>query len=190
MRRTINLPQTTLEYDEAFLTAAEADALFAYLRGTVAWKQEIGRGRPFPRRVGWYADVGIDYRYSGIEHRGDGWPERLLTLKHSIEEAAGSTFNSVLLNLYRNGRDSMGYHSDNEPELGPDPIVASLSLGAERNFALKHVETGERINLLLTHGSLLMMGPGCQIHYRHMVPKTAKPVSERINLTFRRVYPS
>ncbi|MFO0864285.1 MAG: alpha-ketoglutarate-dependent dioxygenase AlkB [Gemmataceae bacterium] len=187
MRRTIELTQTTLHYDEAFLSSAAADALFAHLRESVDWKQEFSRGRPFPRRVGWYADAGLIYRYSGIEHRGEGWPESLVALKRRIEEASNETFNSVLLNLYRDGRDSMGYHSDNEPELGPDPIIASLSLGAERNFALKHLETGERTNLPLTHGSLLVMGTGCQIHWRHMVPKTARPVGERINLTFRRI---
>ena len=190
MPRTIELTETTLHYDDAFLTPTDADALFVHLRETVDWKQEFSRGRPFPRRVGWYADPGVVYRYSGIEHRGEGWPDTLLTLKRRIDEAASETFNSVLLNLYRDGRDSMGYHSDNEPELGPDPIIASLSLGAERNFALKHVHSGERRNLPLTHGSLLVMGRGCQIHWRHMVPETTKPVSERINLTFRRIIPS
>src|SRR4051794_36430422 len=124
MRRTIDLPQTTLEHDEAFLDSAEADALFTHLRETVDWKQETSRGRPFPRRIGWYADAGVVYRYSGIEHRGQGWTDELLALKRRIEGAASASFNSVLLNLYRDGRDSMGYHSDNEPELGLDPIVA------------------------------------------------------------------
>src|ERR1700730_15787415 len=120
----------TLYHDEAFLGAKEADALFAVLRSTTDWKQEAGRGRPFPRLTAWYAAPGLVYRYSGVTHHGTGWTPVLLGIKERIEQVAEAHFNSLLLNLYQDGHDSIGFHTDAEPELGVNPVVASVSLGS------------------------------------------------------------
>jgi alkylated DNA repair dioxygenase AlkB len=176
-----------LLYDAAFFPKAEADSLFAHLRTNIRWGQEIGRGRPFPRLTAFVADAGLEYRYSGVVHRGDGWPTELLAVKQRIETASGADFNSLLLNLYRDGRDSIGFHADDEPELGTNPVVASISLGAVRKFVMKHVKMRETRSLQLVHGSLLVMAGTCQHHWLHGVPKTAEVVGERINLTFRKL---
>jgi alkylated DNA repair dioxygenase AlkB len=175
----------SLLYDAAFYNTNEADALFRNLREGMTWKQEVGRGRPFPRLTAWAADPGLVYRYSGVEHVGEGWPPTLLDIKRRVEEVSGAKFNSLLLNLYRDGRDSIGFHTDAEPELGTNPVVASLSFGAVREFVLKHIETKEKKTYHLAHGSLLVMGGTCQHHWMHGVPKTEEDVGERINLTFR-----
>lgn len=151
-----------LNYDPAFFPPDEADVLFAFLRSEIAWQQEIGRGRPFPRLTAWYADTGLLYRYSGVTHRGTGWLPELEKIKRRVEAAAETPFNSLLLNLYRHGRDSIGLHADDEPELGPNPVVASVSLGAVRQFDLKHKKTREKQTFRLAHGSLLVMGGTCQ----------------------------
>src|SRR5262249_33301040 len=115
------------------------------------------------------------------------WPEYLVDIRRRIEEAAGAPFNSLLLNYYRHGSDSIGYHSDDEKELGHNPIVPSLSLGATRQFILRHTRTKERLTFDLTHGSLLIMAGTTQHHWKHTVPKTKRPVGKRINLTFRNI---
>jgi alkylated DNA repair dioxygenase AlkB len=177
----------TLVYDAAFLGCDEADALFDTLRRDTAWKQEVGRGRPFPRLTAWYADDGLIYRYSGVTHIGGGWTPTLSEIKERIEKAAATDFNSVLLNRYRSGRDSIGMHADDEPELGVNPVVASVSLGGVRSFVLKHRASGDKRSIELAHGSLLVMGGTCQHHWVHGIPKTEAAVGERINLTFRKV---
>lgn len=175
-----------LLYWPHFLDPAEADELFAALRDRTAWTQEVAAfGRPFPRLTAYYADAGVHYRYSGVEHPAAAWPDWLLPIRRRVEQAAGAACNSVLLNYYRDGRDSIGYHADDEPELGVDPVVPSLSLGATRRFLLRHHRTGERRTFDLTHGSLLVMAGTLQHHYRHAVPKTNRPVGPRVNLTFR-----
>ncbi len=177
----------TLYYDETFFPRAEADALFERLRRDVPWRQEAGRGRPFPRLTAWFADPGLSYSYSGVTHHAQPWTPDLADVRRRVEAASGAAFNSLLLNLYRGGRDSIGFHADDEPELGPNPVVASVSLGAVRRFVLKHRRTRETIELPLAPGSLLVMGGTCQHHWLHGVPKTAAPVGERINLTFRKI---
>jgi alkylated DNA repair dioxygenase AlkB len=178
-----------LLYHPHFLDQHEADDLFAVLKARTPWKQEIASfGRPFPRLTAYHADPGVSYTYSGVTHPSSPWPDYLLDLRRRIEETAGAPFNSLLLNDYRSGDDSIGYHSDAEPELGPNPIVPSLSLGATRQFVLRHVHTSERLTFDLTHGSLLVMAGTTQHHWRHAVPKTKKPVGERINLTFRNIH--
>jgi alkylated DNA repair dioxygenase AlkB len=179
-----------LLYDEAFFPLAEADALFAWIRANFAWQQEMSRGRPFPRLTAFVADAGLEYRYSGVTHRGGGWPAVLLDVKSRVEAAAQAEFNSLLLNLYRNGRDSIGFHADDEPELGRNPVVVSVSLGAVRKFILKRPELKEKRTFELAHGSLLVMAGTCQHFWRHAVPKTSLKVGERINLTFRRILAS
>ena len=177
-----------LLYHECFLDSQEADDLFAELKSLTPWKQETASfGRPFPRLTAYHADPGVSYTYSGVTHPASDWPDYLVAVRRRIEEAAGAPFNSLLLNYYREGKDSIGYHTDAEPVLGLNPIVPSLSLGASRSFVLQHMVTRERIAYELMHGSLLVMAGTTQHHWRHAVPKTKKPVGERINLTFRNI---
>jgi alkylated DNA repair dioxygenase AlkB len=176
-----------LLYDAAFFPPAQADALFAWLRANIPWRQESVHGRPLPRLNAWFSDSGLQYSYSGVSHSGAGWLPQLAEIKRRVEEAAGAAFNSLLLNLYRDGRDSIGFHTDAEPELGPDPVVATLSFGSERTFVLKHKVTKETITYRLGPGSLLVMGGTSQHHWLHAVPKTDAAVGERISLTFRRI---
>ena len=177
-----------LLYHAHFLTPDEANALFADLKHNTPWKQEISSfGRPFPRLTAYHADPGVMYRYSGVEHQASPWPDYLVPVRRRVEEAAQAPFNSLLLNYYRDGSDSIGYHSDDEAELGLNPIVPSVSLGGTRRFVLRHVRTREKLTFELTHGSLLLMAGTTQHHWRHGVPKTARPVGERINLTFRNI---
>ena len=131
------------------------------------------------------------YRYSGARFEPRPWPDALLLVRARLCEALQVDFNSVLANRYRDGRDAMGWHADNEPELGPQPVIASLSLGATRRFVLKHRgDPSRKLALDLPHGSLLVMSGATQRNYRHALPRTARPVGERINLTFRRINPT
>jgi|SRR5262245_14728255 len=189
LQRMPILDRGLLLYDPAFIPPAEADALFAHLRDSVPWKQEGTHGRKFPRLTAWYADPGRTYRYSGVTHIPLPWTPALLAVKVRAEAAAGSNWDSLLLNFYRDGNDSIGFHADDEPELGTNPVIGSISLGAERRFVLKHPASGEMLEFMLPHGSLLVMGGTSQHHWKHGVPKTKKPVGPRINLTLRRIIP-
>src|SRR6185436_13584015 len=122
------------------------------------WRQFRNQLWAFPRLTAFVADAGVVYRYSGVEHAGDGWPPTLLDVRRRVEQCSAAMFNGVLLNLYRDGNDSMGRHADAERELGPNPVVASLSLGAVRSFVLRHKTSKEKRALDLAHGSLLVMG--------------------------------
>jgi len=177
----------TLDYVAMFYEPARADALFTTLRSETPWRQERSRFGPFPRLTAWYADAGLTYTYSGVTHEAIPWTDTLVRIRRDVEKAAGASFNSLLLNLYRDGQDSIGYHADDEPELGNNPIIASISLGAVRHFVLKHRASGEKRTFDLAHGSLLVMGGTCQHHWVHCVPKTKAVVGERINLTFRNI---
>jgi alkylated DNA repair dioxygenase AlkB len=169
------------------LGAADADRLLEELMAAIAWRQEIatvmGRRVPIPRLTAWHGEAG--YVYSGIRMTPMPWNPPLLELKAVAEACAGQAFNSVLLNLYRDGRDSVSWHADNEPGLGRDPVIASISLGATRRFQMKHRGSSQRLSLDLPHGSCLVMAGATQHHWLHQVPKTACPVAPRINLTFR-----
>src|SRR5690242_3282721 len=132
-------------YHERFFTPEEADELFGEVKAVTPWKQEqTNWGNALPRLTAWYADPGLTYRYSGVTHHAEPWTEALSVVRKRVEAAAGAPFNSLLLNYYRDGGDSIGYHSDAEPELGPNPVVPSVSLGATRTFFLRHERTGER----------------------------------------------
>lgn len=177
----------TLTYLADFYAKADADALFARLHDETPWKQERSRMGPFPRLTAWYADPGLTYSYSGVTHDALPWTEALAGIRRRVDDAAGTLFNSVLLNLYRDGKDSIGYHADDEPELGVNPVVASISLGGVRQFVLKHIKSGEKLTYDLAHGSLLIMGGTSQHHWMHGVPKTKATAEPRINLTFRNI---
>ena len=169
-----------------------ADAAFVALRERVGWRQDylrmFGRLIAVPRLESWVADEGLDYTYSGIHHDPDPWSEELLMLRNLVSEHAGATFNSVLCNLYRDGNDGVDWHADDESEFGPMPVIGSLSLGATRRFDLRRADDhAEKIELDLHHGDLVIMRGMTQALWKHRVPKTKKPVGERINLTFRSV---
>lgn len=185
------LTDATLWWQPVFLDAPEAIRLFDALRQGLCWRQQairlFGRSCPQPRLSAWYGDDGASYRYSGLLLQPLPWPPALLAVRQQLETGLATSFNSVLANLYRDGRDSMGWHSDDEPELGPEPIIASLSLGATRRFQLRHKRQAERYSLDLIDGSLLVMAGETQRYWRHQVPKTRHPVGERINLTFRMI---
>lgn len=182
-----------LYYFPDFLPPGETQAWFARLRAELDWQQEVatvvGRRLPLPRLVCWHGDPGAVYRYSGLTHYPKPWTDGLFILKQAVEAACGQGFNSVLGNLYRDGQDSMGWHSDQESVLGRNPVIASLSLGAARLFKLRHNKTGAGVDLILADGSLLLMGGALQHHWRHCLPKTRQPVAARINLTFRAILP-
>lgn len=177
-----------------FLPRTSADELFRILVENVAWQQGsvrfFGREVREPRLTLWFSEA--EYSYSGRTLPPRAWPPELLPVRTRVELAAGAALNSVLLNRYRNGDDSMGLHSDDEPELGPNPVVASLSLGETRRFVLKPKRERDgcaELKLDLEHGSLLVMGGTCQHTHRHAVPKQRHVRGERINLTFRNVAP-
>jgi alkylated DNA repair dioxygenase AlkB len=186
-------PTSLLPYDGIVwlcadaLGEADASRLFEELMALTTWRQEIarvmGRHLPIPRLTAWHGAAG--YVYSGIEMTPAPWNAALLELKAVAEACADHAFNSVLLNLYRDGRDSVSWHADNEPGLGRDPVIASVSLGAARRFQMKHRRREARIALDLPPGSCLVMAGATQHHWLHQVPKTSRPVGPRINLTFR-----
>lgn len=187
---SIPVRDARLDFDPRWLTAMDADALFARLRADIAWATHrirlFGREVDSPRLSCWIGDPGTAYTYSGTRFEPHPWPAALLALRERLQHDVGVPFNSVLANLYRGGRDSMGWHSDDERELGVEPVIASLSLGAARRFVLRHRrDPDSKLALDLPHGSLLLMGGQTQSHWRHALPRTAKPVGERINLTFR-----
>ena len=178
---------------EDFLDATSADRYFTQLRDQIEWHQPLvrvyGKWHPTPRLTAWYGDPDAVYSYSGLTHSPNAWISPLTDLKLQIEEEVGSDFNSVLLNIYRTGKDSMGRHSDDEPELGPHPVIASLSLGGPRRFVFKHRfdQSIPSVSITLGHGALLVMSGSTQDFWWHSLPKTRKEVSPRINLTFRRI---
>jgi len=183
----INLPNARLYYAANFLTTTEADRALITLLSELDWQQEeihmFGKQVLQPRLQAWHGDK--PYTYSGLSMTPQPWSSTLMDLKHRCEDVAHHSFNSVLANLYRDGQDSMGWHQDNEPELGKNPVIASLSLGETRRFVLRHRETKQKYQIELGHGSLLIMAGETQHYWQHAVPKTAKPRNERINLTFR-----
>lgn len=183
------LPGAELRIEPAWLAPAEADALLAALVDEVPWSQHrvrlFGRELPAPRLSAWIGDPGAAYTYSRVRHEPLPWTPQLAALRARLETGTGARFNSVLANRYRDGRDSMGWHADDESELGERPLIASISLGATRVFQFKPRRGGRTHSITLTHGSLLLMGGDTQRLYLHALPKTARPVAERINLTFR-----
>ena len=175
-----------------FLTNEEAHSLFNDLLNHLAWTEEsinmFGKSILVPRLVCWYGDKTAIYRYSGISHTPLPWTKSLREIKSKVEAVTQQTFNSVLGNLYRNENDSMGWHSDNEKELGEDPFIASLSLGEERIFKLKHKTSKEQVKISLPSGSLVTMSGQFQHNWQHCVPKSTIAKQPRINLTFRYIF--
>lgn len=188
----ITLDGGQLRYWPGFIAMAQRSILFDTLRTETAWEQSririAGRIIPIPRLNAWYGDADADYSYSGVTLQTRAWTPALLSLKQQVESATGVAFNSALLNLYRNGADSVDWHSDDEPELGTNPQVASLSFGTVRRFEVKHRTIPKnRYRIDLPDGSLLLMAGELQHHWLHRVPKQPGIDGERINITFRAV---
>lgn len=190
---TITLEGGELAFDPHWLAPEPADALFATLQAAIPWEvhriRMFGREVDSPRLSCWIGDPDAHYTYSRTRFAPRPWLPALAHLREVLERATDARFNSVLANLYRDGRDSMGWHSDDEPELGAQPVIASLSLGASRRFALKARHGDERFALELPHGSLLLMRGDTQRHWRHALPRSTSVTEARINLTFRWVKP-
>lgn len=182
-----------LIYVPFFISTNESEEYMESLKKELLWRKEkikiFGKEYWQPRLLAWYGDVGTQYRYSGINHQPEIWTETLLDLKNRVEQFSNAQFNSVLANFYRDGKDGMGWHSDNEKELGKFPIIASLSFGHERRFCIrpKKGKNGEKYELELGNGALLIMKGAIQINFEHAIPKTSKNIGERINLTFRNI---
>ncbi|MFT5755179.1 MAG: alkylated DNA repair dioxygenase AlkB [Flavobacterium sp.] len=188
----LELPDAIFEYYPNFLSKEKADEFFKVLNENTPWQQDkitvYGKNHQQPRLTALYGNEGKPYKYSNIIMNPHPWNAALLNLKELIEEKANNKFTTVLLNLYRNERDSNGWHADNEKELGRNPIIASISLGEERTFQLKHNTIKEaKQHIILKHGSLILMKEGSQIYYKHQIPKTTSSKSPRINLTFRTI---
>ena len=182
-------PEIAIKSD--FFTAGESTYIFEQLKAQISWRQEVMRfGRREvlqPRLTAWYGDDGKNYVYSGIRNQPLPWTTLLLRLKARAEAFAESAFNSVLLNYYRDGGDSVGWHADNEPELGERPVIASLSFGATRTFELRKRTTGKVAKLALASGSIVVMRGTTQQHWVHRVPKEPGRAG-RTNLTFRFIH--
>jgi len=190
----LDLPDGEARYWPEVFGASEASTLFEALRAGIWWRDEeilmFGRRVPVPRRVAWHGDPGARYTYSGTVHEPLPWTPELTAIRDRVTELTGAAYNAVLLNLYRDGRDGMGWHADDEPELGRNPVIGSVSLGATRRFCLRHRRRKTlRVDLALAHGSVLCMSGPTQHGWVHALPKTSVPVGERINLTFRYVIP-
>jgi alkylated DNA repair dioxygenase AlkB len=179
------------EYQPEYLNPRHADRLLRRLWNELEWQRYairlFGRLVQQPRLTAWCADAGVLYTYSGLTLESAPWHPALAALRTRLQRDCGAGFNSVLANAYRDGRDSMGWHADDEPELGDCPIIASVSLGAERRLLMRPRQGGASQRLNLAHGSLLLMRGRCQADWLHSLPRTRKPVGPRINLTYRQV---
>ena len=188
----LNLPGAKLRYYESFFNKKEAGNYFIEILNTTTWKQDkikvYGKTYMQPRLTALYANNALPYSYSGIKMHPEKMTHILSEIQNRIHKVSNNIFTTVLINQYRNGSDSNGWHADNEKELGKNPIIASVSSGSDRFFHLKHREQKElRFKILLKSGSLFFMEGETQTHWLHQIAKTSQPVGTRINLTFRRI---
>lgn len=186
----LDLPNATIEYYPNFFKEIQAKEFFDKLYQEIPWQQDpitvFGKTHSQPRLTALFGNEGKPYSYSNIVMQPHRWNPLLMFIKNEVEEKCNENFTTVLLNLYRDGKDSNGWHADNEKELGRDPVIASVSFGAERNFHLQHNSIPEaKIKITLGNGSLLLMRGETQHFWKHQIPKTSKIVAPRINLTFR-----
>lgn len=185
-----NLPDSEIIYLPSLFDKKEADAIFEQLITDIPWQQDdirvFGKVHPQPRLTALFGNEGRSYSYSNIKMQPHPWNALLQKIKSQVESVSETKFTTVLLNQYRDGKDSNGWHADNEKELGINPIIASVSFGSERVFQLKHNTIANlKQNILLEHGSLLVMKGTTQHFWKHQIPKTSKIIESRINLTFR-----
>ena len=189
---TFDLPDAEIHYFPNFFSIEASDCLLKTLNQKINWRQNTiglyGKKSLVPRLEAWYGDTGKSYSYSGIQMDPTPWIDELLEIKLAIEKHAKKTFNSVLVNYYRNGRDKVAWHSDDEKELGKNPIIGSISFGAERKFKLRHKShkiNGLKAEINLKHGSLLLMKGETQHNWMHEIPRTSHQIGPRVNLTYR-----
>ena len=190
-------PRELLPYDGSavlhdwVLGDSSWESLMEDLVKTVPWESHtikmFGKEYPQPRLVAWFGDPGSDYSYSGLKMNVRPWIPTVSSLRESAEKIAGVRFNSVLINLYRDGNDKVSWHRDNEPELGDEPVIASISLGAPRRFKFRHLLSREVVETVLTPGSMVVMSGLSQSCWEHEIPRQAAVSEPRINLTFRQV---
>jgi alkylated DNA repair dioxygenase AlkB len=191
--KRISMPDADVSYINHLPLGQPATQVLQRLIAEIAWRSEEvvmwGRRVPQPRLTAWYGDPGSRYTYSGLQLDPRAWTPLLLDIRGRVEDAAGAAFNSVLLNYYRDHHDSIGFHSDDEPELGAQPVIAALSLGEERTFILKHKTSKavQPMHLRLASGSLLLMRGDTQHCWRHGILKESRPCGPRVNLTFRKI---
>ena len=187
-----DLPNAEISYFPNFFDKATADRIYAELQKDILWQQDdirvYGKIYPQPRLTALYGNEGLSYSYSNIKMQPHPWSLLLQKIKAKVEQVAMANFSTVLLNYYRDGKDSNGWHADNEKELGLNPIIGSLTFGAERVFQLKHnTQKEQKKSIVLEHGSLLLMKGTTQHFWKHQIPKTSKTIDSRINLTFRMI---
>lgn len=186
------LPDAIFEFYPNFFSKEEADILFEKLVNETPWQHDeitiFGKKILQPRLTCLFGNEGKPYSYSGLTMQPQPWNSTIMHIKNKVEANCDENFTTVLANLYRDEKDSNGWHADNERELGRNPIIASVSFGEERKFQLKHcTNSNTKLSLNLSHGSLLLMKEGSQIHYKHQIPKASQPKKSRINLTFRTI---
>jgi len=186
------MPNAEVWYYPAFFTKEESDAFFEDLLACTAWSHDditmFGKTMKVPRLQAWYGDTDKSYRYSGMLLEPHAWTNTLLAIKKRIEDLTQTTYTSVLLNQYRHGQDSVGWHADDEHTLGVNATIASVSFGATRKFRFRCKENHAlKATAMLTHGSLVMMQTATQHYWHHEIPKTSHKVGIRLNLTFRKI---
>lgn len=189
-KETLSMPDAEIFFYRNFFSNHESDQLFKNLFNEIKWRQDkvkmYGKEINLPRQTAWYGDKENSYTFSGIHLEPESWTPTLLQIKEKIEKIAKLQFNSVLLNLYRDGKDGISWHTDAEPELGQNPVIGSVSFGGTRRFVFRHKQDKNlKSEVELTHGSFLLMAGTTQHFWQHQVPKTSKKVQPRINLTFR-----
>ena len=189
----IKIPDGKITFYEGFFNMKESQELMNTLIQKIEWSQDevvvFGEKHKIPRLNAWYGDEGKVMKYSGLTLQPKSWTKELTEIKNRIEIQTRFEFNSCLLNYYRDGKDGMGWHQDNEKELGINPVIASVTFGQSRPFQLKHINKPEikKIDIALSNGSLLIMAGETQHYWKHQIPKTSRKVTERINLTFRKI---
>lgn len=191
-KEVLSIPDADVIFYSNFFAQQESDELFQTLFNEIKWRQDkmkiYGKEVNLPRKTAWYGDRDRSYTFSGIHLDPELWTPTLLQVKEKVEEIAKVKFNSVLLNLYRDGNDGVSWHADAEPELGNNPVIGSVSFGGARRFMFRHKHNQDlKAEIELTHGSFLLMAGATQHFWQHQIPKTSKKVQPRINLTFRAV---
>ena len=186
----LSMPNAEVTFYRNFFDSQESDRIFEILRDEINWRQDkmklYGKDINLPRKTAWYGDMDKSYTFSGIHLNPEPWTPTLLEVKERIEDVAGVEFNSVLLNLYRHGNDGISWHTDEEPELGENPVIGSVSFGGTRKLMFRHRQGKDiKAEVELTDGSFLLMAGETQHFWQHQIPKTSRHVEPRINLTFR-----
>ncbi|MBE9104504.1 alpha-ketoglutarate-dependent dioxygenase AlkB [Nostoc cf. edaphicum LEGE 07299] len=189
-KEVLSMPDAEVTFYRNFFNQQESDELFQTLLNEIKWRQDkmkiYGKEVNLPRKTAWYGNRNISYKFSGIHLDPEPWIPTLLKVKEKVDEIAKVNFNSVLLNLYRDGNDGISWHTDAEPELGNNPVIGSVSFGGARRFMFRHKHNQDlKTEIELIDGSFLLMAGATQHFWQHQIPKTSKRVKPRINLTFR-----